>query len=184
MKILLLSLSLFIFTNMAQAQSCNIKLQGGIDTWPWQVAQPFPWNNIQGVWKLDSETDSYFKMRVTGQNKKGKILNITKYTIENCNRPIATGVGFVDSFEKNIVRGIISDKTLRYQMTLGFFNPKQLAEDSPLCEDQVLAASIEVIGQKGGISSPIDPGAYEIELMVLKKVSNSLDFYCRGPAAH
>ena len=184
MKSLLLSLVFLFLTSASYGQqTCNIQTQGGIDTWPWQHAEPFPWDNIQGVWKLNTDSsDVYFKMKVTGQNKKGKILNISKFSTKNCTKPLATGVGFVGTQEKNIVRGVISDKLLRYQITLGLFETKQLSDDVVSCGDQVLAASMEVIGQRGAYNSPIDPAAYQIELMVLKKVPRSFESICKRPA--
>ena len=183
MKSLLIGLSFLLFVSVSQAQqTCNIQTQGGVDTWPWQYAEPFPWDNIQGVWKLNTDSsDVYFKMKVTGQNKKGKILNITKFSTKNCLKPLASGVGFVGSQEKNIVRGVISDKALRYQITLGLFETKQLSDDVIACGDQVLAASMEVIGQRGAYNSPIDPASYQIELMVLKKESRSFESICKRP---
>lgn len=184
MKLLLIGLSFLLFVSVSQGQlTCNIQAQGGIDNWPWQYAEPFPWNNIQGIWKLNTDSsDVYFKMKVTGQNKKGKILNISKFSTKNCLKTLASGVGFVGSQEKNIVRGVISDKALRYQITLGLFETKQLSDDVLSCGDQVLAASMEVIGQRGSYISPIDPALYQIELMVLKKDPRSFESVCKRPA--
>ncbi len=185
MKSLLFSLSLMFFVSFAQAQqACNIQAQGGIDTWPWQYAEPFPWDNIDGVWKLNTDSsDVYFKMSVTGENKKGKILKIIKFSTKSCTKPVATGVGFVGSLEKNIVRGVISGKALRYQITLGLFDTKQLTnDDAATCGGQVLAASMEVIGQRGVYTTPIDPATYQIQLMVLKKDPRSFESICKRPA--
>ncbi len=181
MKSLMLSLLFLFFSNLSYAQkSCNIQTQGGIDTWPWQYAEPFPWDNIQGVWKLNTDSsDVYFKMKVISQTKKGKILNISKFSTQNCAKPLATGVGFVGTQEKNIVRGVISDKTLRYQITLGLFDTKQLTNDVATCGDQFLAASMEVIGQRGSYNTPVDPATYQIELMVLKKDLRSFESICK-----
>lgn len=181
MKSFLIGLSFLLFVSVSQAQkTCNIQTQGGIDTWPWQYAEPFPWDNIQGIWKLSTDSsDVYFKMKVTGQNKKGKILAISKFSTKNCLKSLASGVGFVGSWEKNIVRGVISDKALRYQITLGLFETKQLSDDVSSCGDQVLAASMEVIGQRGAYTAPIDPATYQIELMVLKKDPRSFESICK-----
>ncbi len=187
MKSLLLSLSLIFFAHAAHSQqACSIQTLGGVDTWPWQYAQPFPWDNIQGVWRLSTDTSGvYFKMKITGQTNKGKILSITKFSTENCSKALASGVGFVGSQEKNIIRGVISDRTLRYRLTLGLFDTKQLTENNVACGDQVLAASMEVIGQRGQPTSISGaPVANEVQLMVLKKVSKSFETICKRPVAH
>ncbi len=187
MKTLLMSLSLIFLTSLSahSQQICTIQALGGVDTWPWQYAQPFPWDNIQGIWRLSTDTSGvYFKMKVTGQNKKGKILNITKFSTDNCNKALASGVGFVGSSEKNIVRGVISDRTLRYRLTLGLFDTKQLSDDTVACGDQVLAASMEVIGQRSLSSISGAPVTNEVQLMLLKKVSKSIETICKRPAGH
>ena len=186
MKFILLSLSLFLFTHFAYAQqSCNIQAQGGVDAWPWHDAQPFPWDNIQGVWKLSTDSSKvYFKMRVTGENKKGKILNIVKFSTDNCSKHLATGVGFVGAFEKNVVRGILSDKQFRYQVTLGLFDTRQLSSDMLSCGNQVLAASVEVIGHKDTSDTAIDKSESEVELMLLKKDPRTFEQICKRTASH
>ena len=187
MKSLLLSLSLIFFAHAAHSQqACSIQTLGGVDTWPWQYAQPFPWDNIQGVWKLSTDSSGvYFKMKITGQTKKGKILSITKFSTENCSESLASGVGFVGSQEKNIVRAVLSDSSFRYRLTLGLFDTRQLTAKDVSCGDQVLAASMEVIGQRGLLTSisgaPVDN---EVQLMVLKKISKSFETICKRPIAH
>lgn len=187
MKTLLLSLSLIFFASLAHSQqSCNIQALGGIDNWPWRYAQPFPWDNIQGIWKLSTDSsDVYFKMKITGQTKKGRILSITKFSTDNCSKSLASGVGFVGSQEKNIVRAVLSDSSLRYRLTLGLFDTKQLTEKNVACGDQVLAASMEVIGHRNlSPASSGAPVANEVQLMVLKKVSRSFETICKRPVAH
>lgn len=188
MKAILINLSLLFFVSLANAQAANCKISiqgGGVDTWPWMVAQPFPWNNIQGIWKLSTDNSTtYFKMRVISSNSKRKVLNISKIEGGNCGSPIATGVGFVTTDERNVVRAIMTDKRLRYQLKLAMFDTKDLSESSLLsCGDEVLAASMQVIGQKNKISTPIDVSTYEVENMVLKKISTSLDSICKKPTS-
>ena len=184
MKSLLVNLSLLFFVSFSYGQaSCDIKTQGGVDGWPWSAAQPFPWTTIQGIWKLNSDSSSiYFRMRVTNSNATRKLLKIEKISAGNCKTPIANGVGYINSDEKNVVRMIMSDKSLRYQLKLAIFDTKDLASaGSSSCGQQVLAASMQVIGTTDNNSIPINIDQYEPQNMLLKKISSSLDSICKKP---
>ena len=187
MKSLLVNLSLLFFVSFSYGQaSCDIQTQGGVEGWPWSVAQPFPWTTIQGIWKLNSDaSNTYFRMRVTNSNATRKLLKIEKITGGNCKIPIANGVGFINSDEKNVVRMIMSDKNLRYQLKLAMFDTKDLASAGVgSCGQQVLAASMQVIGTTGNTGGPISIDQYEPQNMLLKKISSSLDSVCKKPGSH
>lgn len=190
MKSIFINLSLLFFVSFSQAQNrCDLAIQGGVDTWPWSVAQPFPWTTIQGIWKLNSDSsNTYFRMRVTNSSSIRKFLKIEKISNGNCRSPIANGVGYISSDEKNVVRMIMSDRTLRYQLKLAMFDAKDLTDSSgsSYCSDQqVLAASVQVIGPMGHHSArPIISDQYGTENMLLKKISGSLDSICKKSAAH
>ncbi len=188
MKSILTTLSLLLFVSISSAQSsCEFTIQGGVDTWPWNVAQPFPWTTIDGIWKLNSDSsNTYFRIRVTNSNNSRKILAVEKIAAGNCAKPVATGVGFMNSSEKNVVRMIMSDKSSRYQLTLAMFDTKVLADNGiSLCGDQVLIANMQPIGQAAR-QSRRDAKAQQMkdQLMMLKKIPGPVDSICKKPAAH
>lgn len=61
--------------------------------WPWRLAQPFPWSDIQGTWKVEQEDYvSYFVFKVVQQKNGVKQVQVKQIDGEQC-RTIATGVG-------------------------------------------------------------------------------------------
>ena len=191
MKSIIINICLLLSVSFSYGQaSCDIKIQGGgVDNWPWNVAQPFPWTTIQGIWKLNSDSsDTYFRMRVTNSNSVRKLLKIEKIANGNCIAPVANGVGYINSDEKNVVRMIMSDRNLRYQLKLAMFDTKDLANvtGASMCDDeqQVLAASMQVIGRMGHIQSPIKTYKNQAENMILTKVTGTLDSICKRPGTN
>ncbi|MFZ3229846.1 MAG: hypothetical protein WA160_06555 [Pseudobdellovibrio sp.] len=188
MKSLILSLSFLFIASASSAYSCDIKIQGGIDTWPWAVAQPFPWNNIQGIWQLNTDlADTYFKIRIGISDSQRKVLIISKIVGGNCSKPVAKGVGFVSSNEKNVIHAVIADDQLRYQLKLAVFNPQDISSSliytDGRCNKNILAASAQIIGHTGKMAEPLTE-TMPTENMMLKKVSNSLDSICKKPLGH
>lgn len=64
--------------------------------WPWGLEQPFPWNEIQGMWKIADGADvpmSYFSLKVINSKKSGvKQLIVKQFDADTCDI-IASGVG-------------------------------------------------------------------------------------------
>lgn len=62
--------------------------------WPWTLAQPFPWTDIQGLWKVDNgDFVSYFALKVVRLKSTGlRQLQVKQYDGETC-KVLATGVG-------------------------------------------------------------------------------------------
>lgn len=184
--ITILSFLFLTLSSVAAEKDCDIKIQGGVDNWPWASAQPFPWGNIQGIWKLNTDSeDTYFKIRVGISDPKHKVLNITKIVDGDCANPVAKGVGFVDHDAKNVIHAVIVDDELRYQLTLAMFNTKDLSSemlssDTKCGSTKVLAASAQVIGRTGKLAAPLTE-TMPTEKMLLKKISNSLDSICKKP---
>ncbi len=60
--------------------------------WPWSMAQPFPWTDIQGVWKVQQDDyTSYFSLKVVRQKATGlRQLQVKQYDGATC-RVLATG---------------------------------------------------------------------------------------------
>lgn len=151
----------------------NGKGGGGVDVWPWSVAQPFPWDNIQGFWRLGNDEDSFIRARVLSATNDRKILNISVYGDGVCSKPYATGKGYIDFAEKNVVRAIVSDGVYKYQLKLGLFNFADVISSATSCRRNFMAASMQVIGRAPGQdeTEPLDPDITEVQNMMLKKVT-------------
>lgn len=95
--------------------------------WPWTLARPFPWSDIQGLWKVEqNEFVSYFAFKVVREKATGiRQLQVTQYDGETC-RVISTGVGI----ERNLK--VLAQMTSRagttYRVQLTSFDEK----DSPI----------------------------------------------------
>lgn len=95
--------------------------------WPFHLAQPFPWQAIQGLWKVEQgDFTSYFALKVVREKATGlRQLQVKQYDGDSC-RIIATGVGL----ERN--QRVLAQMTVRggdtYRFQLTAFNEK----DSPL----------------------------------------------------
>lgn len=166
---------------------CEAKIQGGVDIWPWSHAQPFPWNNIQGVWILrQNDSTTYLRARVIKTTNKIKQLNLAVYSENNCVKPIAKGSGYIDSSEKNVVRAFITDGKSKYQIKLAMFGPEDLKDmkvDMFGCDDNVMAASLKLIGSDSATrqcsSETYFSSSTEIENILLKKVSDDFIINCK-----
>ena len=61
--------------------------------WPWSAAQPFPWSDVQGTWKVEKDDYvSYFIFKVVQLKSGVKQVQIRQIDGVTC-RVIATGVG-------------------------------------------------------------------------------------------
>jgi hypothetical protein len=189
MKTITLILTVFILgfstittTAHAQAACSSINTKGGgVDVWPWSVAQPFPWDNIQGYWKIQNEENSYIKARILSATNNFKLLAISIYGDGYCSKPYATGRGYIDITEKNVVRAIISDGTYEYQLKLGLFNFADISDNGGSCKKNVMAASMQVIGTSPGDGEDqvVDSDVMEVQNMMLKKVTVNLSKDCK-----
>ena len=177
------SASFPISTPASAPSQCSIKIQGGVDGFPWSIARPFPWTDIQGIWKLkDGVVPYYLKAKIIRTTTNRKTLKLMIVSDGDCSRPVATGVGFIDFSEKNVVRAIISDGMSKYQMKLALFNIKDLAENAQGCDEDVMAASLQVLGTLPEFrSNDLVAGGEEgnAENIMLKKVSKDLSSICK-----
>ena len=148
-------------------------MSGGVDGWPWSCAKPFPWDIIQGYWKLSDNGDAYIKARVLSTNNNRKILALTFYADGICAKPSAKGTGYVDFAEKNVVRALLSDGVYKYQLKIGMFDTRDVV-GLDISGQSIMAASMQVIerAQKSdGAAAPLDPDIMETHNMMLKKAT-------------
>ena len=176
MKTILILITALFFNMSAFAggSTCSdtSHTMGGVDVWPWSVAKPFPWDNIQGYWKLGDNNDSYIRARVLSTTKNRKILSLQLYGEGICSKPYAKGTGYVDVTEKNVVRALLSDGVYKYQLKLGMFDSRDI-DGNFLCGQDIMAASMQVIDlatkSADGNSMPLDPNITETHNLMLKK---------------
>lgn len=184
--------AIMLFCFLAKAESslinpeCSTKIQGGVDGFPWSVARPFPWNDIQGIWKISEGTTTYLKARVINSTNNRKLLNVVLIDSANCSKPVARGTGYIDFAEKNVVRAILSDDLYRYQVKLAEFDAKYLQIDANMCGDTVMAASTQIIGlsgrkpkSRGQTVDNLVPEEAEIQNAMMKKISDDLNAICK-----
>ena len=95
--------------------------------WPFHLAQPFPWQDIQGMWKVEQgEFTSYFSLKVVREKSTGvRQLQVKQYDGDNC-RIIATGVALERNQKVLAQMTVKGGDTYRFQLTA--FSEK----DSPL----------------------------------------------------
>lgn len=186
MKSILIALFALLTSLSVHAQSCDEAStlgRDGVDPWPWAIAQPFPWDNIQGFWKLGDDEGTYLKAVVSSQTANDiKLLKITVYRDGVCSKPFAQGKGYINVAEKNVVQTIMSDQFYSYRFKLGLFAMRDLDNSLVRCNRRIMGASMQVIGharrspEKG---SPLDPDVTAVENMVLRKVDVDLTTACK-----
>jgi hypothetical protein len=155
---------------------CGSTIQGGVDIFPWKQAQPFPWTTIQGLWKVQGNADFILKIRVIRQTPRIKQLEAEIYSREeSCSEPKLKGIGLVTAFEKNVVRINVDNKLIK----LAIFDSLDLEMNPLTCGQRVMAISMIDLGVDLDSSFVSSENQYESTNMVLKKITSSLDLYCK-----
>lgn len=100
--------------------------------WPWRLAQPIPWNDIQGIWKIEGsgESVSYFSFKkIYGKNNDLHQISLKQIDPESC-KVIGSGVGI----EKGsfIYAQITNEDGAIFRLNLSAFK----CSDSPLLPDE------------------------------------------------
>lgn len=192
MKQVVLILALVCSSLIAQAQisgpisgssdkigSCGYNTLGGADTFPWSLAQPFPWDTIQGLWRVSDDQDLVVRARVVRQDQKVKHLTVDVLSRSQCASTMK-GVGIITAAEKNVVRLSLTDtRGKAHLMKLAFFDTRDLQMDQNICGQTVLAATVVNFDSEGEDDSSFDQKPAEQSNMMLKKITSSTDFYCK-----
>ncbi len=184
---LMLGVLLFaVSTNAASINTCSKTILGGSDAFPWGTAEPFPWKIIQGVWRVHDNPDMLFQFRVNNPNKKNRRLVVQIYSRENCLEPIYKVPGVFSETQKDVLNFQIDDKLMK----LAWFNVANLNMSPYQCGEFVMAASMiasadakNSVPLGGRIEVGLPPEQEEenstTENFFLKKLSNSLEIYCK-----
>lgn len=113
---------------------------GGDFPWPWSFAVNFPWNDVQGIWRLEKGDDVlYFSFR----RIQAKRIKIKQIDIDTCD---VVGIGQGLEKDKTIVSQIRNTFTNQtYNLTIYAFNEEDSPEPPILSKvrpDQVIVARI------------------------------------------
>ncbi len=170
----------------AKAAGCNYDVLGG-EYFPWRNGEmtvtpmPLPWNEIQGIWRINEDPTVYLKARVASANKDRKLLSIDIMSVKSCSTQIASGTGYIDAGEQDVIRAVLTDGTYRYQFKLGLFSSTDLKMDTLNCGNSVWAATVKVVGTNPGSNTPLptDKKTVAPHNMVLRKISSDLNSVCR-----
>jgi hypothetical protein len=145
----------------------TVSQAGGDDThpWPWGFEIQFPWDEVQGTWKAQSEGKTlYFNFRRI-QTKRVKIQQID---LDSCT-VVGTGQGFERN--KTIVAQITTTRSFEpYNLTVYAFNE----EDSPKQPVPYQVGQEHVIVAR--VSRFNHPGFDFVAQMV--RISDSLELKC------
>lgn len=139
---------------------------GGDHPWPWSLALPFPWDDIQGVWTLDVNNKTiYYSIR----RLQAKRLVINQFDLSTCN-VVASGPGLERA---NTVVAQMSQPSTRqvYRVTLYAFDPKDSPEP-PKMNGRFDPGPI-MVARINPLSSPGPEIASQ-----LVKISSRLDIRC------
>lgn len=177
---------LFFISNLNAQSACDdaILQDGGIEPWPWLVAQPFPWDNINGYWKFSNDDSSYIKAVVLSATQKRKLLKLTVYDNGVCSAPFAMGTGYISVSEKNVVRSIMTgDNRFKYQLKIGLFEANDILSIKACSNTRIMAASMQVLKNGRNIRNHVlnspEPISTETRNVLLKKVSVNPEINCK-----
>ncbi len=163
---------------MAHGQAQCASTLGGPDVFPFNqgIAQPFPWSSIQGIWTTVDDPNILIKFKVIRESQRTKHLNVEIYSKIDCKKPLFSGGGLTSRSEKNVIRvQLMGRDSVQKLMKLAVFDPADLLMDKNLCSENVWAATI--IDVESEETSSLE-GAGQSNMM-LKKITSSLDLYCR-----
>lgn len=129
--------------------------------WPWTLAQPFPWADIQGLWKVEQgDFTSYFAFKVVREKTTGlRQLQVKQFDGDTC-KVIATGVGI----ERNqkVLAQMTSKGGTTYRVQLTAFSEK----DSPIppLRGNVPTQGVMVLSM-GNLDGKGDQGMIHMQIM-------------------
>lgn len=84
---------------------------------PWGLAQPFPWTDVQGLWKVEQDNyTTYFSLKVIKQKQSVNHLEIKQYDGETC-RILTRGVG-IERGNRVLAQMSARGETYRVQFTV------------------------------------------------------------------
>lgn len=140
--------------------------------WPWSLATDFPWDSIQGFWKVEQdEYVSYFSIkRLKPGLVKGKptaSIQVRQYDGFSCDE-IATGVGYEQKTAVLAQMTDIDGKSYRLKLTAFRFEDVEKNSVSPI-QGKVRTNSVMVMSVKNMEAPNLTPVHIQIT-----KISNTI----------
>jgi len=140
---------------------------GGNIVWPWGFEVMFPWDDVQGIWKVQKGEKAYFFSFRRVEEKRIKIKQID---LASC-KTIGIGQGMEKPNSKVIVAQIRNTHTAEtYNLTIYAFNQEDSPEPPMLnntSSDHVIVARI----------NSLDHAAPEFAAQMVR-ISDRLEFRC------
>lgn len=152
-----------------QAPSCpgsSVTRGPGDDThpWPWGFEVQFPWDHIQGIWKVEKGSRTYyfsFKRILT------KRILIHQFDVATC-KVVGTGQGYErDRTVRSQIRNNMTNEV--YNLTLAAFNEDGL----PANENDVATPYYVMVARINSVNR-IQP-QFEVKMT---RISDRLEFKC------
>jgi hypothetical protein len=148
----------------------------GDDThpWPWGLEVPFPWEDVQGVWKVESHgNEYYFGFRRTQEKR----LVVTQFDASRC-VTLGSGPGLIRSKGQKYVVAQITMKATGdvYRMAIYAFAEEDSPEPPAVAGDDGSGSEHVVVARITNMSSTA-----EREMAVqMARISDRLEFKCLG----
>jgi hypothetical protein len=170
---MLLIVSGLLLTISSQASYRHIQGGGGGGDfpWPWGLEVTIPWNDIQGVWKVESKGKAfYFGFRRVQEQR----LFITQFDAARC-MTLGSGPGYIREKSQKFVVAQISLKTGdAYRMAIYAFNE----EDSP---EPPVSGDIASIPEHVMVARINSLTTVQREIAVqMVRISDRLEYKCIG----
>lgn len=171
-KFLQMLLILSIFSLNTASQAWGGDDGGGSHPWPWGLEIPFPWNDVQGIWKVENQGQVYyFGFRRVEQQR----LFITQFDASRC-VILGSGPGYIRTKRQKYVVAQITLKETgeAYRMAIYAF----AEEDSPEPPVGGVSTPIPELVMVARINSMNNTGR-EIAVQMVR-ISSQLEYTCIG----
>ncbi len=113
--------------------------------WPWGKEIAFPWNEMQGTWKVQTESLTvYFSFKIVGTTNEIRQLQVTEHENRTC-RVVASGSGYESNkVLRALLRSADSD-TPSVFLIRGFRTADVPCLEFPIDQTQVFVVSVRDI---------------------------------------
>jgi hypothetical protein len=146
---------------------------GGDFPWPWGLEVSFPWDDIQGVWKVENKGKIYYFGFRRVQDKR---IFVTQFDASRC-LTLGSGPGFIRNKAQNFV---VSQITLKatgdaYRMAIYAFDEQDSPEPPAAADGEATVPEHVMVARITSMSTQ------EREIAVqMVRISDRLEFKCVG----
>lgn len=170
-SILLGFLSVLVITPMAFARGGD---GGGSHPWPWGLEVPFPWDDVQGIWKVENKGKVYYFGFRRVQDTR---LFVTQFDASRC-MTLGSGPGLVrNKSQKYLVAQITMKATGEsYRMAIYAFDEIDSPEPAAPADGELASDPQHVMVARITSLSTVAP---EIAVQMVR-ISDRLEFKCLG----